>query len=161
MVHAPKLQKFLVCVLFAGALLACVWTVVVLRNSSKDGTPPDLKGTWQGSVWGKVTLARAGPESFEGTYSSTYGKNAGRLSLSWNARTRQYEGTWAEGTYRHGQVWFRKEDGEDGFHGSYSADPDCEYRPGDPVSFEFRWSRGLNTESEDWGYGFRPSAPSF
>jgi hypothetical protein len=133
--------------------------LALLGWQKKNG--PDLEGIWHGSGWGSVQLERTGPGAFQGTYTSTYGKDVGRISLSWNPGAGRYEGTWGEGAYRHGRVWVRPDERAAEFSGAFSADPDCEHRPGDPASFEFRWTRNPGAGSEPFQarwVGFRDSA---
>jgi hypothetical protein len=102
---------------------------------------PDIAGWWSGYGWGRVDLRRVESGAYVGTYSSTYGQDIGRITVAWSPGTRQYQGTWGEGTYRFGHVAFWVErDGS--VRGIYSADPDCTHQPGDPVRQEFQWSKG-------------------
>ncbi len=71
---------------------------------------PDLSGTWEGKGWGTVTLRRT-DGGYEGTYTDTYGKDTGRISLRWSRRSGGFEGAWSEGKYRFGRLSVRAEGG--------------------------------------------------
>jgi hypothetical protein len=71
-------------------------------------TAPDLTGTWSESDWGSVTLRRsAAGDTFTGTYTGTYGKAVGRLTLWYSRDSGRFEGTWSEGQYRFGRITVR------------------------------------------------------
>jgi len=122
---SARSHKFLLLALFAAALITSAWTVVAVLGWQKKKNGPDLEGIWHGSGWGSVRLERTGPGIFQGTYTSTYGRYVGRISLSWNPGAGRYEGTWGEGAYRHGRVWVRPDERAGEFSGTFSADPDC------------------------------------
>jgi hypothetical protein len=104
---------------------------------------PDLGGQWQDETdWGKVTLRpTADGRGFEGTYSGTYGKDVGRLCLSFRRRSGDFEGTWSEGTYRFGRMSVRLARSRTLLKGSYSADAKCEHQPGLPAGKDFELKR--------------------
>ncbi len=100
-----------------------------------------LAGRWTGGGgWGVVVLERRPSGGFEGTYSSTYGRDVGRITLQWIPERGHYEGEWSEGTYRFGKV-IVEPPGDGTARGEYSADAGCELNPGIPASEEFRWER--------------------
>ena len=74
------------------------------------GPSADLSGVWQDGDWGTVKLAPAGKGVYEGTYSGTYGKDVGRIRVTWSAASKRFEGTWSEGTYRFGRLSLRLAD---------------------------------------------------
>lgn len=100
---------------------------------------PDLSGKWAAGDWGEVVLERIGPVSYAGTYSSTYGKDTGRVTVSFVAG--KYEGKWWEGAVRLGTVTL--EASEDGgvLTGTYSTSPASTIKPGEPRSASFRWTK--------------------
>jgi hypothetical protein len=104
---------------------------------------PDLGGQWQDQTdWGTVTLRpTADGRGYEGTYSGTYGKDVGRLSLSFRRRLGDFEGTWSEGTYRFGRLSVRLAGSGTLAKGSYSADAQCEHQPGLPARKDFELKR--------------------
>jgi hypothetical protein len=104
---------------------------------------PDLAGQWRDETdWGTVTLRpTADGLGFEGTYSGTYGKDVGRLSLSFSQRSGAFEGTWSEGTYRFGRLSVRLARSRTLVQGSYSADARCEHQPGVPARKDFELKR--------------------
>ena len=124
-------------------VLTCLITVIVLAVPAAialwwlNRPGADVSGRWEGTDWRLVELGQSDDGSFEGTYSSTYGKDIGQIKVCWSPRLTCYEGTWSEGTYRFGKVFFRvQRDGS--IRGEYSADPACESRPGDPVRQDFK-----------------------
>src|SRR5689334_11425688 len=69
---------------------------------------PDLSGRWEQPDWGVVTLRLSDDgRRYEGTYSATFGKDVGRLSLSFSQKSGTFEGTWSEGKYRFGRLTVR------------------------------------------------------
>jgi hypothetical protein len=103
---------------------------------------PDLAGRWEDSGWGVVTLRLSDDgRSYEGTYTGTYGKDVGRLSLSFSRQSGAFEGTWSEGKYRFGRLTLRVAGSRQIAKGSYSADAKCEYDPGRPASLAFEWKK--------------------
>ena len=66
-------------------LLACLITVILLAVPVAVGLwwlnrpGPDVSGPWGGYDWGLVELSQSADGSFEGTYSSTYGTDVGRI----------------------------------------------------------------------------------
>jgi hypothetical protein len=132
-----KLPRWLLACLISTIVLA-VPVAVALWWLNRPG--PDLSGQWAGSDWGVVELVESEAGSFEGTYSSTFGKHASRIELVWSPRSRRYEGTWSEGTYRFGRVsiWVNRDGSTSG---EYSADANCEYSPGFPARHVFQWVR--------------------
>src|SRR5262249_20125144 len=65
---------------------------------------PDLSGTWKGDEWGTVELRRTKDGGFDGTYTDTFGKDVGRISVRWAPASRRFEGMWSEGKYRFGRI---------------------------------------------------------
>jgi hypothetical protein len=103
---------------------------------------PDLVGRWENPDWGVVTLRRSDDgRGYEGTYTATFGKDVGRLSLSYSQRSGAFEGTWSEGKYRFGRLTLRAAGCRRTARGSYSADAKCEYAPGVPASHAFEWKK--------------------
>lgn len=103
---------------------------------------PGLGGSWEEPNWGTVILRpTANARGYEGTYSSTFGKDVGRLSVSYNPRSRTFEGTWNEGKYRFGRVSVRVGQSGKSAGGSYNADAKCEFAPGEPARYEFTWKK--------------------
>ncbi len=101
---------------------------------------PDLSGTWQGDDWGTVVLRPANDGGYEGTYSDTFGKDVGRIAVTWSKVSRRYEGTWSEGTFRFGRIALdAPKDGA--ISGAYTTDPKCEHQPGVPALASLRWSK--------------------
>jgi hypothetical protein len=97
----------------ATAVLAVVMlaTVGVASARDRESIPsdmaflPDLSGCWEEAGWGAVTLhLSADGRGYEGIHTGTYGKDVGRLSLSFSRRSGAFEGSWSEGTYRFGRV---------------------------------------------------------
>jgi hypothetical protein len=112
------------------------------RPSSDIVFVPDLGGRWEEPNWGTVTLRpTADGRGYEGTYSFTFGKDVGRLSLSYNPRSGAFEGKWNEGTYRFGRVSVKVGRGGKSASGNYNADAKCEYAPGEPARYDFVWKR--------------------
>jgi hypothetical protein len=133
------------------AALALIILVSVGAASANDREPissemaflPDLAGRWEEPNWGVVTLRLSDDgRGYEGTYSSTFGKDVGRLSVSFSRRSGVFEGTWSEGTYRFGRLALRVAESRRLAKGSYSADAKCEYAPGVPASYAFEWKKG-------------------
>jgi hypothetical protein len=102
---------------------------------------PDFSGTWQGEGWGTVVLRTTNKGEFAGTYTDTFGKDVGRITVRWTTASRRYEGTWSEGNYRFGRIAL--EAAKDGatISGAYTTDPKCEHQPGVPSLASLRWSR--------------------
>jgi hypothetical protein len=132
------------------ATLAVVLLASVGTATARDREPvpsemaflPDISGRWEDALWGTVTLRLTDDgRAFEGTYSLTFGKDVGRLFLSYSPRSELFEGTWSEGTYRFGRVSVRLAGSRAVAKGSYSADPRCEFEPGAPASAEFQWNK--------------------
>jgi hypothetical protein len=66
----------------------------------------DLVGTWKSILhggFGVIMLKKSGKNSYEGTYSNTYGKAEGRLRLTINRSTGK--GDWSEGEGRKGTIY--------------------------------------------------------
>jgi RNA polymerase sigma factor (sigma-70 family) len=110
---------------------------------------PDLTGVWHDDDWGTVKLTAAGKGVYEGTYSGTFGKDVGKIRVVWSADSKQFEGTWSEGTYRFGRLSLRLGDGGKSIRGAYSCDPKCEYKPGIPSLADLQWVRGEGTIDRD------------
>jgi hypothetical protein len=103
---------------------------------------PDLSGTWQGgSGWGTVVLRRTKDAAFAGTYTDTFGKDVGRMSLRWSSASRRYEGTWSEGKYRFGRIALEPAKVGAAISGAWTTDPKCEHQPGVPSLASLRWNR--------------------
>jgi RNA polymerase sigma factor (sigma-70 family) len=100
----------------------------------------DLSGTWQGNGWGTVVLKQAKKGEYAGTYTDTYGKDVGRITVVWSTASGQYEGTWSEAKYRFGRIALEAKDGET-IAGAYTTDPKCEHRPGVPSLANLRWCK--------------------
>ena len=125
--------------LLAGLVLALCMAGVSLTTSIFAQALPDLSGKWAAGGWGEVVLERIGPVSYAGTYSSTYGKDTGRVTFSFVAG--KYEGKWWEGTVRLGTITV--DSSEDGrlLTGTYSTSPASTIKPGEPKSDSFRWAK--------------------
>ena len=108
---------------------------------------PDVSGRWGGNDWGLVELSQSADGSFEGTYSSTYGTDVGRIKVFWSPRLGLYVGTWGEGRYRFGRVSFSVLRDGATVGGEYSADPDCELQPGVPGYKAFVWEKYYTVQS--------------
>ncbi len=139
MVNPRRVQITIALTLSVVAAITAVATAYAFWMSTRDTTGPDLSGTWRGRPgWGTVILEPRDGGGFEGTYSDTYGRDVGRIELSWDARRGKFKGLWSEGAYRFGELTVEpRPDGT--FRGEYSADPGCEHDPGRPASEEFRW----------------------
>jgi RNA polymerase sigma factor (sigma-70 family) len=118
------------------------WTQVTAQPELPIEKRPirDLSGTWQGDGWGTVVLRTAAKGDFEGTYTDTYGKDVGRITVGWSTASRQYEGTWSEGTYRFGRIALEAAKGET-IAGAYTTDPKSEIRPGVPSLASLSWTK--------------------
>ncbi len=126
--------------LSAVLLAALISPAAPAQPAAERTVAPDLSGTWEGNSWGIVTLRRT-DGGYEGTYTDTFGKDTGRISLRWSPRSGGFEGAWGEGKYRFGRLSVRA--GADGkpVEGSYRADSGCEHQPGTPASEDFQWTR--------------------
>ena len=133
------------------ASLAVVMLASAGTTSARDHQPlpsdmvflPDLGGRWEEPDWGVVTLRLSDDgRGYEGTYTATFGKDVGRLSLSFSERSGAFEGTWSEGKFRFGRLTVRVAGSRRLAKGSYSADAKCEYAPGVPAAHAFEWKRG-------------------
>jgi RNA polymerase sigma factor (sigma-70 family) len=102
----------------------------------------DPSGHWHGDNWGNVKLAAAGKGFYEGTYSDTFGKDVGKIRVSWSTDSNRFEGTWSEGTYRFGRISLRVTEDGKVIRGAYSCDPKCDFRPGIPSLADLQWRRG-------------------
>jgi hypothetical protein len=131
-----------------GGITLCVWTGLVLAACMVGVSPttlafdqalPDLSGKWAAGDWGEVVLERIGPVSYAGTYSSTYGKDTGRVTFSFVAG--KYEGKWWEGTVRLGTVTLQPSEDGRVFTGTYSTSPASTIKPGEPKSASIRWTK--------------------
>ena len=111
-IYSRASQRSLVGVLAALALVIVIFASLALWEPLSMAFAPDLTGTWRDDGdWGNVVLRRSGEGAFEGTYSSTYGRDVGRIRISWQPGSRRYAGTWGEATYRFGRLSFCVEDG--------------------------------------------------
>jgi hypothetical protein len=102
---------------------------------------PNLSGQWRGPDWGTVTLRHANDGTFKGTYTDTFGKAVGRLTVVWSARLGRFEGTWDEGTYRYGRLGVSVATSGKVAQGEYAASPRCEHLPGVPAAAVLRWEK--------------------
>lgn len=101
---------------------------------------PSLSGTWQGMDWGIVTLKQVAANTYEGTYTDTYRTAVGRIKLAWSAESGRFDGTWGEGTYRHGTISVRILPNRKGIRGAWTTDKSCEHRPGLPALSDLDWT---------------------
>lgn len=83
-------------------LVTCACILSGSATFSTAQSLPDLTGSWNGVDWGEVVLERIGRVSYVGTYSDTYGKDAGRITFSFVAG--KYEGKWWGGYVPRGCV---------------------------------------------------------
>jgi hypothetical protein len=138
MMRAAAAALALLVLAFAGALPARPPE----RPASDMVFVPDLGGGWEGAGWGTVALRpTADGRGYEGTYDGTYGKDVGRLSLSFSPRSGAFEGTWSEGKYRFGRLSVKVGRTGKSAAGHYNGDAKCEFEPGLPVRQEFVWKR--------------------
>lgn len=100
---------------------------------------PTLAGTWRGTDWGTVTLKQVSANTYEGTYTDTYGTAVGRIKLAWSQESKRFDGTWGEGTYRHGTISVRILPDRKGIRGAWTTDKSCEHRPGIPALSDLDW----------------------
>ncbi|MFH1983756.1 MAG: hypothetical protein ABIL58_18095 [Pseudomonadota bacterium] len=121
--------------LMAGIIVCMVIGAVSLSFAQ---SLPDLSGRWSGD-WGEVVLERIGPVSYAGTYSSTHGKDVGRMTFSHVAGN--YEGKWWEGTFRMGVITLQVSDDGRVLTGLWSASPASTINPGQPIQSSCRWTK--------------------
>jgi hypothetical protein len=102
---------------------------------------PDLSGTWTGDEWGTVVLQQTKDGGFDGTYTDTFGKDVGRISVRWTPASRRFEGTWSEGRFRFGHIALEAAGGGGAITGAYTTDPNCTINPGVPSLASLRWRK--------------------
>ena len=119
-----------------GLLAAFVWLAA---------DPPEISGQWSGDEWGQVVLKKLESGAYEGTYTDTFGKEAGQLELKWSAVERRFKGAWREGQDRSGKLAVRLVDGE--IRGAWTADKESRIGPGTPELADLLWKRssGIST----------------
>lgn len=79
-----------------------------------------LAGTWASGDWGSIVLQPDGT----GSYSSTYGTGAGRLSLR-ALGGRRFAGSWGESSQRHGTLTIEVSTDGRTITGTWTPDPNC------------------------------------
>ena len=110
-------------------------------------TPPDISGSWTGDGWGQVTLKQIKPGKYEGTYTDTYGPEAGTIELKWSRLDQRFRGTWGEGERRTGKL--SVELAKDVIRGRWEASKQSEINPGSPELSELVWVRTLGSSTPD------------
>jgi hypothetical protein len=130
--HARVIFSLLAVILLAAHLL-------VLSGNSRAFAQslPDLSGKWSGDDWGEVVLERIGPVSYAGTYSTTHGRDTGRITISYVAG--KYEGKWWEGTFRLGTITLQASENGRVLTGTWSSSPASTINPGEPKSAALKW----------------------
>ena len=115
------------------------------RESQSNAAGVDIGGTWDG--WGTVVLWRTEPNTFEGTYTDTYGPakggaDEGTIKVTFNPAAGRYEGTWSEAPpFRTGTLYFTvSQDEQKTVTGKHSADATCTMQPGWPKDALLRWT---------------------
>jgi RNA polymerase sigma factor (sigma-70 family) len=158
-----KVKTMLLVLVLLGVLGwgGAVWSRVTAQPELpiREVPMPDLSGTWQGDGWGTVVLRAATKGEFEGTYTDTYGKAVGRIKVRWSVASRQYEGTWSEGTYRFGRIALEVAKDSLKISGAYTTDPKCEHQPGVPSLAGLRWAKVRPTASSISGGSARADEP--
>lgn len=101
----------------------------------------DLTGSWSGTEWGVVRLAKSKSGEYEGAYSDTYGPRPGQIRLAWSAKEARFVGTWREGRDRFGELAVKLLAGGKSADGHHSADPSCKINGGSPMRASFQWKR--------------------
>ena len=102
--------------------------------------PPDIAGEWSGPDWGKIVLKQLRSTDYTGSYTDTFGKQAGEMTLSWSRLENRFVGTWREADDRFGEISLRLVGSE--IRGAYTTDPKSKINPGTPRLAEFVWTRG-------------------
>ena len=103
--------------------------------------PPDISGNWAGEDWGDVVLKQANSGEYSGTYREINGSRTGEIRLKWSAAESRFNGTWAEGQERFGDLSIRLVDNE--ILGAYTNLLKTKAIPGAPGLGDLAWSRGL------------------
>jgi serine/threonine protein kinase len=120
----------------AAILLGIGGIIAFMAGTSE---PSDISGQWTGEDWGTVTLKQTAPAEYEGTYTDTFGKEAGKIELKWSRIERQYTGDWSEGKSRFGKISVRQVGDE--IRGAWTADRKSRINPGTPGLAPLTWTR--------------------
>jgi len=101
--------------------------------------PPDISGRWTGDEWGQVVLEEKQTGTYEGTYTDTFGTQAGELQLQWSRIERRFKGTWREGEDRYGKISVRMLD--DRIRGAWTTNEKSRINPANPELADLLWVR--------------------
>lgn len=129
---------------FSGATRAAVTAVLlgiggIIAFIAGTSEPSDISGQWTGDDWGTVTLKQTASAEYEGTYTDTLGKEAGKIELKWSRIERQYTGDWSEGKSRFGKISVRQAGDE--IRGAWTTDRKSQINPGTPGLAPLTWTR--------------------
>jgi len=135
-------------ILFKGTviMIATIGTVLLGMLLMQATEPPDIAGQWTGEGWGHVVLKPTAAGQYEGTYSDTVGKQAGKIQLKWSRIERRFNGTWAEGQDRFGELSVRLGDHE--IRGALTTDLNAKINPATPRLADLLWTRVEATTSQ-------------
>jgi serine/threonine protein kinase/WD40 repeat protein len=110
---------------------------------------PDISGQWEGEGWGAVELKETKPDEYEGTYTDTFKRKPGQISVKWNPKERRFNGVWGEGKNRTGTISVRLVGRQ--IQGAWTTSKDSLIDPGSPNLADLIWQRPKKSAAKGSG----------
>jgi uncharacterized protein (TIGR03067 family) len=107
---------------------------------------PEIAGKWTGEGWGEVKLDKT-DDGYDGTYTDTFGKQAGEIKLKWSRVEQRFNGIWKEGKDRFGKVSIRLVGDE--IRGAWTTSKESKIDPGRPRLADLSWVRSTIKSTVD------------